>query len=95
VFKNRVVKRIFGAKREELEGSWRGLHSEELYNLYASPNIIRVMKSLKMRWMGHVARMRNMKNAYKILVGISEGKRPRGSPRRKWEDNILEWTLGK
>jgi hypothetical protein len=85
VFENRVLRRIFGPKRDELRGEWRKLHNEELHNLYFSPNIIRMIKSRRMRWAGHVARMG--RTAYRILVGKSEGKRPLGRPRR-WVDNI-------
>jgi hypothetical protein len=69
-------------------GSWRRLHNEKLHNLYASPNIIRVIKSSGMRCAGHVARMGEMRNAYNISVGKPEGKRPFGRPRRRWENNI-------
>jgi hypothetical protein len=81
VFENRVLRKIFGPKREE-DGSWRKLHNDELHDLYSSPNIVRVIKSRRMRWAGHVARMG-------ILVGRPEGKRPLGRPRRRWEDNIM------
>jgi hypothetical protein len=67
---------------------WRKMHSEELHNLYSSPNIIRVIKSRRMRWAGHVARMGENRNAYRILVGMPEGKRPLGRPRRRWVDYI-------
>jgi hypothetical protein len=77
VFENRVLRRIFGHKREEVAGHWRRLHNEELQNLYTSPNIIRVMKSRRMRWVG----LEEMRNAYSILVGKTEGKRPLGRPR--------------
>jgi hypothetical protein len=70
-------------------GGWRRLHNEELHNLYASPNIIRVIKSRIMRWAGHVTGIREMRNAYRILVRKPEGKRPLGRPRYRWEDNIL------
>jgi hypothetical protein len=69
-------------------GEWRKLHNEELHNLYFSPNIIRVIKSSWMRWAGHVARMREKRNAYRILLGKPEGRRPLGRPRRRWVDNI-------
>jgi hypothetical protein len=69
-------------------GDWRKLHNEELHNLYSSPNITRMIKSRRMRWAGHVARMGETRNAYKILVGKPEGKRPLGRPRRRWVDNI-------
>jgi hypothetical protein len=82
VFENRALGRIFGPKREEVTRRWRRLHNEELYNLYISPNIIKVM-----RWEGYVARMK-MTDEYKILVGKPEGKRPLGRPRRRWEDNM-------
>jgi hypothetical protein len=72
----------------EVAGDWRRLHSEELRNLYASPNIISVIKSRRVRWAGHVARMGEMRNSYKVLVGQPEGKRLLGRPRRRWEDNI-------
>jgi hypothetical protein len=88
VFENRVLRRIFGPKREEVAGGWRRLHNEELHNLYASPNIIRVIKSRKMRWVGRVIRMGNMRNAYRILGGKFEGKRPLGRSTRRVEDNI-------
>jgi len=78
VFENRVLRRIFGTKREEVVGSWRRLHNEELLNLYASPNIIRVMKSRRMIWVGYVAHMGEMRNVYKILVRKPKGKRPLG-----------------
>jgi hypothetical protein len=87
VFENRVLRRIFGPKREE-DGSWRKLHSDELHSLYSSPNIVRVIKSRRMKWAGHVARMGEGKGVYGVLVGRLEGKRPLGRPRRRWEDNI-------
>jgi hypothetical protein len=87
VFENRVLRRIFGPKRVE-DGSWRKLHNDELYSLYSSPNIVRVIKSRRMRWAGHVARMGEGRGVYRILVGRPEGKRPLERPRRRWEDNI-------
>jgi hypothetical protein len=83
-----VLWRIFGPKRDEVTGGWRKLHNEELHNLYSSPSIIRVIKSRRTRWAGHVARMGEKRNAYRILVGKTEGKRPLGRPRRRWVDNI-------
>jgi hypothetical protein len=88
LFGNRALRRIFGRKREEVTGDWRRLHNEELRNSYASLNIIRVMKPRMMRSAGHVARMEEMRNAYNVLVGKLEGKRPLGRPKRRWEDNI-------
>jgi hypothetical protein len=88
VFENRVLKGIFGPKRDEVTGEWRKLHSGELHNLYSSPDIIRQIKSRGMRWAGHVARMGEGRNLYKILVGKPEGKRPLGRSRRRFEDGI-------
>jgi hypothetical protein len=82
-----VLRRIYGPKREE-DGSWRKLHNDELHDLSSSPNIVRVIKSRKMRWAGHVARMGEGRGAYRVLVGRPEGKRPLGRPRCRWEDNI-------
>jgi hypothetical protein len=88
VFENRLLKRIFGPNRDEVTGEWRKLHNEELRDLYSSPSIIRIIKSRRMRWAGHVARMREKRNGYRLLVGKPEGKRPLGRPRRRWVDNI-------
>jgi hypothetical protein len=90
VFENRVLRRIFGPMRDEMVGGWRKLHNEELHNLYCSPStcIIRIIMSRRMRWAGHVARMGEKRNAYRILVGKPVGKRPLGRPRRRWVDNI-------
>jgi hypothetical protein len=93
VFENRVLRRIFGPKSEE-DGSWRKLHNDELQSLYSSPNIVRVIKSRRMRWTGHVAHMGEGRDVYRVLVGRPEGKRPLRRPRRRWTDNI-KWTLGK
>jgi hypothetical protein len=96
VFENRMLRRIFGP-RDEVAGDWRKLHNEELHNLFSSPNTIRMIKSRRMRWAGHVARMGETRNAYRILVGKPEGKRPLGRPRCRWVDNIkmnlreMEW----
>jgi hypothetical protein len=79
---------MFGPKRDEVTGGWRKLRSEELHNLYSSPSIIRMIKSSRMRWAGHVARMGAKRNACRILVGNPEGKRPLGRPRRRWVNNI-------
>jgi hypothetical protein len=87
MFENRVLRRIFGPKREE-DGSWRKLHNDELHNLYSSPNIVRVIESRRMRWVEHVARMGEGRDVYRVLVGRPEYKRPLGRPRRRWEDNI-------
>jgi hypothetical protein len=84
--KHSVFRKIFEPKREE-DGSWRKLHNE-LHDLYSSPNIVRVIKTRRMRWVGHVARMGEGRGAYRVLVGRPEGKRPLGRPRRRWEDNI-------
>jgi hypothetical protein len=75
-------------REEEVAGGWRRLHNEELHNLYTSPNVIRVIKSRRMRWLEHVARIGEMRNAYNFLFGKPKGKRPLGRPERGWEDNI-------
>jgi hypothetical protein len=81
MFENRVL-RIFGPKRDGVTGGGRKLHNEELHNLYSSPSIIRIIKSRRLRWAGHVARMGEKRNVYRLLVGKPEGKRPLGRPRR-------------
>jgi hypothetical protein len=88
VFENRVLRGIFGPKRDEVSGEWRKLHSGELHNLYSSLDIIRQIKSRRMRWAGHVARMGEGRNMHRVLVGKPEGRRPLGRPRRRWEDAI-------
>jgi hypothetical protein len=88
VFENRVVRRIFVPKRDEIIGEWRKLHNEELHIWYLSPNIIRQIKSRRMRWAGHVARMGEGRKVYRVLVGKPEGKRPLGRRRRRWGDGI-------
>jgi len=88
VFENKVLRRIFGPRRDEVTRELRRLHNEELNDLYCSPNIVRVIKSRRMRWAGHVARMGGERGAYRVLVGKPEGKRPLGRPRGRWVDNI-------
>jgi hypothetical protein len=88
VFENRVLRRIFGPKRDEVTGGCRKLHNEELHNLYSSPIIIRMIRSRRMRWAGHVARIETKMNACRILVGKPEEKKPQGRQRRRWVDNI-------
>ena len=96
LFENRVLRRIFGSKRDEVTGEWKRIHNEELNDLYFSPNTIRVIKS-RIRYAGRVARMGERRGVYRILVGIPEGKRQLGRPRRRWEDNIKkdlrEWDV--
>jgi hypothetical protein len=87
VFENRVLRRIFGPKREE-DRLWRKLHNDELHSLYSSPNIVRVIKSRRMRWAEHVARMREGRGVYRFLAGRPEGRRPLERPTRRWEGNI-------
>ena len=87
VFENRVLRRIFGPKRDGVTGECRKLHNEELNDLYCSPNIVRVIKSRRMRWAGNVARMEEVRGVHKVLVGKPEGKKPLGRPRLRWEDN--------
>jgi hypothetical protein len=88
VFENRVLKRIFGPKRDEVTGGWRKLLNEELHGLYSSPIIVRVIKARRLRWVGHVVHMGEVRGSYSILVGRPEGRRPLGRPRHRWEDNI-------
>jgi hypothetical protein len=88
VFENRVLRTIFGLKRDGVMGEWRKLHGEELRDLYSPPSVIRIIKSRRMRWAGHVARMEEMRNAYRLLAGKPEGKRPLGRPRSRWVGNI-------
>jgi len=88
VVKNMVLRRIFGPRRDEVTSEWRRLQTEELNDLYSSPNIVRVIKSRRMRWAGHVAHMGEERRVYRVLVGKPEEKRPLGRPRRRWVDNI-------
>jgi hypothetical protein len=88
VFENRVLRRIFGPKKDEVTGGWRKLRNEELHGLYSLPSIVRVIKARRMRWAGHVARMGEVRDAYNILVGRPERRRPLGRPRHRWVDNI-------
>jgi len=88
VFENRVLRWICGPKRDEVTGEWTKLHNEELNNMYSSPNIVRVIKSRRMRWARHVARMGEKRGVYRVLVEKPEGRRALGRPRRRWEDNI-------
>jgi len=88
VFENRVLRRIFGPRRDEVTREWKRLLNEELNDLYSSSNIVRVIKSRRMKWMGHVACNGERRGVYRILMGKPEVKRPLGRPRRRWEDNI-------
>ena len=88
VFENIVSRRIFGPRRDEVTGECRRMHNEKLNDLYSSPNIVRVIKSRRMRWVEHVASMCEERGVYRVLVGKPEGKRPLGRPRRRWMDNI-------
>jgi hypothetical protein len=88
VFENRVLREIFGPKRDEVTGEQKKLHNGEIHNLYLSPNNIRQIKSRRMRWAGHMVRMVEGRNVYRVLVGKPEGKRPVRKPRHRWEDGI-------
>jgi hypothetical protein len=88
VFENRVRRKIFGPKTDEVTGEWIKLHNEELHDLYSSPNIVRVIKWKRMRWAGYVARMGEERGVYRVFVGKPEGKRPLWRPRRRREVNI-------
>jgi hypothetical protein len=92
VFENRVLSRIFGPTRDEVTVDWRRLHNRELHNLFSSPVILRQIKSRRMRWAGHVARMGEGRNLYRVLVGNPEGRSPLGRPRRRWE-NVFRMDL--
>jgi hypothetical protein len=83
-----VLRRIFGPKRDGVTGGWRKLHNEELHNLYSSPSIIGIIKTRRLRWAGHVARMGEKRTVYRLLVGKPEGKSPLGRPSHRWIDNI-------
>jgi hypothetical protein len=85
---NRALRRIFGPKRNEVAGEWRKLHNEEINDLHSSPNIVRVIKSRRMRWTGHLASTGERIGVYRVLAGNPEGRRPLGRPRSRWEDNI-------
>jgi len=93
---NRVLRRVFGPKRDEVTGEWRKLRNEELRGLYSLPNIVRVVKSRRMRWAGHVARMGEGRGVHRVLVGKPEGKRRLGRPRHRWDNNIKMdlWEVG-
>ena len=88
MLENRVLRRIFGPKRDEVTGEWRKLHNKELNDMYSLPDIVRMIKKRRMRWARYVARMEERITVYRVLVGKPEGKRPLGRPRRRWEDNI-------
>ena len=90
MLENKVLRKIFGAKRDEITGQWRKLHNAELHALYSSPDINRNLKSRRLRWAGHVAHMEQSRNAYSVLVGKPEGKRPLGRPRRDGR-KIFKW----
>jgi hypothetical protein len=91
VSENKVLRRIFGSRRDEVTGKWWRLHNEELNDLYSSPNIVRVIKWRRMRWAGHVARMGEERGVYRFMLGKPEGRRPMGRPRCRWW-RIIGWT---
>ena len=88
MFDNRVLRKTFGPKRDEVAGEWRGLHNEELYALYCPLNIIQVIKSRRMRWVGHVVHKGGRRGAYRVSTGSPKGRRPFGRLRQRWDDNI-------
>ena len=88
MFENKMLRMIFGVTRDKITGELRKLHNAQIHVLYSSPEVIKNVKSRRLRWAGHVARMEAYRNAYRILVGKPEGKRPLWRPRRRWEDNI-------
>ena len=89
VFENRVLRRIFGPMRDEVTGEWRKVHNEELNDLFSSPNIVQVVKSRRMRWAVHVARIAESRGVYRFVVGKTEGKIPFGRLKRRWDDNMM------
>jgi hypothetical protein len=89
VFEDRMLRRIFGPKRDEVTGDWRKLHSEELNDLCSSTNIVRIIKLRRIGWAGYVARIRDRRGVYSVLVGEPQGRRPLRRPRRRWKDNIM------
>jgi hypothetical protein len=89
MFENRVLRIILGPKRDEIPGQWRGLHNEELYDLYSSPHIVRVIKSRRMKLVGHVARLGDRRGAYRVLVETPDGKRSFGMPRSRCKDRVI------
>jgi len=91
---NMVLRRIFGPRRDEVTGEWGGMNNEQLSDLYTSPNIVRVIKSRRMRWARHVARMGEEREAYRVLVGKPEGKTPLGRPSRRWGSISRRWDMG-
>jgi hypothetical protein len=95
VFEKRVLRRVFGPKRDDVTGKWRKLHKEELNDLYSLPKIVRVVKSRRMRWAGHVARVGEDRGVHRVLMEKPEEKRSLGRPRRRWEDNIKMRVWGK
>jgi hypothetical protein len=94
VFENRVLRKIFGPRRDELMGDCRKLHNEELCDLYSSPSIIQIIKSMRMQWVGHIAQMGEKSNAYRSLVRESEGKRPLGRWRWRWMQGSWRDRMG-
>jgi hypothetical protein len=95
VFENRVLRRIFGPKRDRVTGGWRRLSNEEFHSLYSSSSVIRIIKLRRMRWTGHVTRIEEKRNVYRLFVGKPKVKRPLGRPRRGWIDNIKKDFLGR
>ena len=88
MFENKVLRKIFWGERNEITGEWGKLQNTELHAFYSLSNIIRNLKSRRLRWVGHVAHMEQSRNAYRFLVGKPEGKRSLRRPRHRWEDNI-------
>jgi hypothetical protein len=94
VLENRVLRTVYRTKSDEVTGEWRKLHNEESNDLYSLPNIVRVVKSRRMRWAGRVVRMGEERGVHRVLVGKCEGKRPLGRPRPRWISRRLDWGVG-